>query len=130
MKSFHNVSIDWVIFPALPEKHSAKITINSCGKSVTVGLTAQRIIVYDIGTGILVESHEVISAEAADYFENHHADGASWQRIDNYGKFAASMKVFPINRQFSPNNAPWLSYRFIINNPGNYYLTVTIAPSK
>lgn len=126
----YNVSIDWVMFPALPEKHSAIITINSCGKSVTLGLTAQRIIVDDIGTGILVESREVISVEAADYFENHHADGASWQRIDNYGKSAASMKVFPINRQFSPNDAPWLSYRFIINNPGNYYLTVTIAPSN
>jgi hypothetical protein len=72
----------------------------------------------------------VISVEAADYFENHQADEAAWQRIDNYGKSAASMKVFPVNRQFSPNNAPWLSYRFIINNPGDYYLTVTIAPSN
>ena len=40
------------------------------------------------------------------------------------------MKVFPVNRQFSPNNAPWLSYRFFINNPGDYHLTVTIAPSN
>jgi hypothetical protein len=126
----YEVSIDWEMFPSLPEKHSAIITINASGKSVTAGLTAQRIIVDDIGAGILVESREVISVEAADYFENHPADGASWQRIDNYGKSAASMKVFPANRQFSPETAPWLSYRFLINNPGDYDLTVTIAPSN
>jgi hypothetical protein len=145
----YSVSIDWGMFPALPEKHSAIITINSREKSVTVGLTAQRIVVDDIGAGILVESRGVISVAAADYFENHPAEDASWQRIDNYGKSAAAMKVFPVNpstrqsqshrpdvpsgghrRPFSPTNAPWLSYRFIINNPGDYYLTVTIAPSN
>jgi hypothetical protein len=126
----YEVSIDWEMLPALPEKHAASITINTSEKSVIAGLIAQRLIVDDIGAGILVESRELISVEAADYFENHSADGASWQRIDNYGKSAASMKVFPANRQFTPDNAPWLSYRFLINNPGDYVLTVTIAPSN
>lgn len=123
-----NVSIDW---SAISENVNGIISISSAGQVVEVVVEAIWINTEPVPVGAFVEATGVISMQADSYIGKSEVPESKWVRIENYGKTGASMKAYPLDRNYTnPQCAPFLEYSFVITNGGNYTLTAYIAPSN
>lgn len=77
---------------------------------------------------IFMENRGIVSIEAEHYAVNSAGSAGQFECMDGYGKTLSGMKAFPVNRVFSPSEAPSLTYRVWVTNPGTYRLSLYAAP--
>lgn len=89
------------------------------------------------GEDILRTYHEVggVVVIEADHYANANEgeDGSAFIRIAPYGRSGAAMKVLPTTADHRalklPAAAPWLEYRFVVQETGEYDLMWVMAPT-
>jgi len=89
-----------------------------------------------------IDTDGYIAIEAERYYAKHdialHGEGqpgtdsaAGFRIIDGYGKTLSAMKVFPTTRYFTPGpDAPYLEYRFVVQDAGAYEVELYMQPSN
>jgi len=61
----------------------------------------------------------------------HETDAGAFRRIPDFGKFGSGMKVFPPTAEFDETQEkPSLTYSFVIDEPGEYPVTLLTAPNN
>ena len=73
--------------------------------------------------------------EAGDYIEKTEAVGAAYQLLTSYGRVKDTVKVFPVTKSFTPqeacaHQAPELIYEVKASQEGSYSCTLYISPSN
>lgn len=87
--------------------------------------------------GTFIQTTDYISMESSSFFEAKDGiakDGsiAGFEELEDYGKTNAGMKVYPVTSYFSENlkKAPYLSYKFALENEGIYRFDFYLNPSN
>ncbi|HEY8529330.1 MAG TPA: glycosyl hydrolase 115 family protein [Paenibacillaceae bacterium] len=80
---------------------------------------------------VFVESDGHISIEAEHFAANVPAGGASWRKIEDYGRTLSSMAVFPVTVPSArpPEGSPRLEYRVRLASAGDIRVICHLAPS-
>lgn len=139
------VSVDW------SRVHSDKTgTIVIKGEDSTVKLIVNTSYTEYIskGIGTHFESNDVVVIDGYEYVDNTaSSDGTTWSRIEGYGRYDSAMKMLPVTKSFtiptggtyevkSGNNvrtvteyfenynAPYLEYRFFVDEEDDYTFTM------
>ena len=128
----YTVSIDWNSADLSDGDTCGKVTLTTEGRAVELNVTARRTPVSADADKLFIESIGIISIPSHDCADRFDGDGTEWCFIDNYGKGdSCSVKLLPADTFVtSADGAPWLEYRFAINNPGEYFVTAVIAPTN
>src|SRR5690606_16942808 len=133
------VDVDRDAAPA-GERAEGTVTINgSDGTEVTVrvrlvrpaGLAPQTPAGETEAADVFVEAEGHISIEAEHFAANVPAGGASWRKIDGYGRTLSSMAVFPVTVPSArpPESSPRLEYRVRLSTAGDIRVVCYLAPS-
>lgn len=124
-----NVSVD---FDKLTQSSSGKLTITGNGQTVTVNINATVMDVSSFDENTYVEAHDYVAIEAGNYSDIASGNnGASWKEIAGYGRSKSGMKVFPTTETFYDiDEAPYIEYKFYVDNSEKYTLQTHIAPSN
>ncbi len=78
-----------------------------------------------------VETNGYIAMEAEHFYKKSDTETAGFRRLAGYGKTLSAMKVFPTTASFSPGrDAPYLEYRFVTSEAGEYTAVLYLAPSN
>lgn len=122
------VSVDWA---KLEGASTGQITISGAGGRVEVKVAAEWIGLENIPPITFVESHHVVAIEAEHALSRVSKSGVEWRIIGNYGRSLSSVKMFPNGVSFGqPEQAPYLEYRIVVQQDGEYRLTVHTAPTN
>jgi hypothetical protein len=125
------VSVDWSKAPAGSSDGSVRIA--GAGSDATVNLTAlnPREITPATLRGF-VESEGVVSIEAEHYSKNNSAGGARWEKIDDFGRTASAMSVFPVDSASKEAGAPSpsLEYRMYLFHAGKAEVNAILGPTQ
>jgi hypothetical protein len=125
------VSVDWSKAPA--GSSDGSVRINGTGSEETVKLTAvnPREITPATLRGF-VESDGVVSIEAEHYSKNNAAGGARWEKIDDFGRTASAMSVFPVDSASKEAGAPSpsLEYRMYLFHAGKAEVNAILGPTQ
>src|SRR5690606_12720281 len=80
---------------------------------------------------MFVEQNGVISMEAPHYSRANHNRPFFWKHLENYGKTAGGMTVYPsaVADQKLDSKTPYLEYDIFISNKGNYTLHTLVSPT-
>lgn len=128
------VSIDWDLLmeaAGAPSESNGVITIRCGHDRVDVNVTARVIDIEGLPEMTFVETHDVVSIEAEHTADRVAKSGVEWKVIENYGRSLSSMKMFPTTVSFNNvEEAPYLEYRFYIDEDGEYQLTTYTAPTN
>ncbi|MCL2441538.1 MAG: glycosyl hydrolase 115 family protein [Treponema sp.] len=78
-----------------------------------------------------LENMGIIAMEANHYHEKKDVPCGSFTELKNYGRSGQGMKVYPTVSSFeNTTERPILTYRFFIENPGDYTAEVWMTPSN
>lgn len=64
------------------------------------------------------------------YTSEKEPDGSSFLTIDNYGLSGKSLKIYPLTKDYSAEEAPSVTYDFYLPEEGMYEIAVFVAPSN
>lgn len=122
------VSVDW---EKIGESVSGEITITGAGRTVKVNAAADWFDVREVPPLTFIETHNVISIEAEHALSCVSKSGVEWKIIENYGRTLSSVKMYPDGVSFEqPEHAPYLEYRILVQQDGEYSLTSYLAPTN
>ncbi|UQZ32813.1 hypothetical protein C2I18_04115 [Paenibacillus sp. PK3_47] len=122
------VSIDWGKLEGASAGH---ITVSGAGGTVEVQVAVEWIDLKNIPPLTFVETQQVIAIEAEHALSRVSKSGVEWKIIGNYGRSLSSVKMFPDGVSFGqPEHAPYLEYRILVRQDGEYRLTVFTAPTN
>ncbi|HEY3862672.1 MAG TPA: glycosyl hydrolase 115 family protein [Verrucomicrobiae bacterium] len=78
-----------------------------------------------------VESGGCVSIEAEHYTRKTDGAGASWERIENYGRTLSSMSIFPVTAASADpaRGAPCMEYQFYTFDTGAVKVKAILAPT-
>lgn len=78
-----------------------------------------------------VDTHGYISIEAERYSAKKDTGEAGFEVIEGYGKTLSAMKAYPTTRYFTAGqDAPYLEYRFVVQEAGAYEVELYMQPSN
>lgn len=117
------VSIDW---SKLTEDSTGTVTISGADGSVTVNVTADVIDVSGLDSMTFVGRDGMTAIEA----EHYASSNGNWITIDNYGKTLSTIKTKPFNVDYNVDNAPYVEYKVMADEAGDYTLKVYATPSN
>ncbi len=125
------VGIDWEKAPV--GEASGEVTITNSHSSVAVKVVAHRATEEQAANaqgcfGGLVGPIAIAPSEAT---ENKPVNGIRWEKIPDYGRYSASMEIFPTTAEsiLPPNRAPCLEYPVYIAETGTVGVDVIIGPT-
>jgi hypothetical protein len=122
------VSVDW---EKVRESVSGEITLSGAGDTVTVRAAVDWMDVQEVPPLTFIETHKVISIEAEHTVSRVAKSGVEWKTIENYGRTLSSVKMYPDGVSFEqPEHAPYLEYRLLVRQDGEYHLTSYMAPTN
>lgn len=122
------VTVDW---QNVRESVNGEITISGAGGTVKVQAAVDWIDVLDVQSMTFIEAHNVVSIEAEHALSRIAKSGVEWRTIENYGRTLSSVKMYPDGVSFGqPEQAPYLEYRVLVHQDGEYSLTAYIAPTN
>jgi hypothetical protein len=125
------ISIDWSKAP-MGTSHS-NVKIQGPGDPVTVYIQAVNH-PQEITPATLdgyIESDGYVCVEAEHYTKKTDATDAKWDKIDDYGRTASAMTIFPSTATSAtpPQNSPCLEYRMFLLKAGPVEVQAMIAPT-
>lgn len=121
------LSVDW---DALREDSEALLTINSYHETKKIKVKAKVFDATSYNPGTFVESLGYIGMSAGCFTDSFAPDGSGWLIMQNYGKALSALKPYPIAKDYAEDQAPSLTYRFVINNEGTYHVSLCFAPNN
>ncbi|AIQ59968.1 glycosyl hydrolase 115 family protein [Paenibacillus borealis] len=122
------VSVDWEKVQGAASGH---ITLSGAGNTVTVQVTLEWTSLTNMPPVTFIETHHTVSIEAEHTASRVAKSGVEWKTISNYGRTLSSVKMLPAGISFDqPEEAPYLEYRLLVHQDGEYSLTAYIAPTN
>lgn len=122
------VSVDW---DKINGNASAEIILTGAGGTVQVTAAVDWIDIQELPPMTFVEAHAAVSIEAEHALSRVSKDGVEWRIIENYGRSLSSLKMFPDGVSFTgPEQAPYLEYRVLVRQDGEYTLSCYLAPTN
>lgn len=122
------VTIDW---DQLHDDMTGEIIITYGNQSVRVIVSARVIQVNALPANTFVGSNGVIVMEAEHTSDQHAGEVGHFEVIEKYGRSLSSVKLFPTTAQYeSSEEAPYLEYRFYVEEEGSYEVIVHTAPTN
>jgi hypothetical protein len=123
------------------EIQTAKLLIKNKDATVAVDVSAKNVNLKDLPPMTFLENKGVIVMEANHFCGRQDVLGCGFIELKNYGKncftnggsiaYCAAMKVFPTTVSFSEeDDKPILSYRFLIENAGDYTAEIWTTPTN
>ncbi|GMK37215.1 hypothetical protein PCCS19_02680 [Paenibacillus sp. CCS19] len=115
---------------------AANIEVKLPSGVCTIIVDAELPVLSGLPERTFIGSEGYISIEAEHYYAKHDAgqreeDSAGFQLIEGYGRTLSAMKVFPTTRYFTAGeDAPYLSYQFIVQEAGDYEVELYMQPSN
>jgi hypothetical protein len=105
------------------------------GETVAVEVRAKNAAAQDLPPMTFLENNGVIVMEANHFCGKKDAPvsgfAAGFIELKNYGRSGAGMKVFPATADFCERDEkPSLTYRFLIEEPGNYTAEIWMTPAN
>ena len=64
------------------------------------------------------------------YASKNEPGDSSFLTIDNYGLSGRALKIYPLTKDYSEDQAPSVTYDFYVPEDGDYEVTVVVAPSN
>jgi len=114
-----------------PNIQSARLLIKDKETAVAVNILARDYITEDLPPMTFVENNGVIVIPANRFYEKKDVPSAGFKELKNYGRSGVGMKVFPTTACFTEHdNAPALSYRFKIDQDGEYTAEIWTTPTN
>ncbi|MCL6456638.1 MAG: glycosyl hydrolase 115 family protein [Gorillibacterium sp.] len=124
------VSADWNQV-GKGEIATGEIIISGVGASVTVQVAAQWIDAEGVPPMTFIETDGVVAIEAEHALRCVSKSGVEWKIIESYGRSLSSVKMFPTGVSFvRTEDAPYLEYRILVHQDGEYGLSAYIAPTN
>ncbi|MGN7764344.1 glycosyl hydrolase 115 family protein [Paenibacillus sp. 22594] len=122
------ISVDWDRVNGVA---SGEITLSGAGETVKVKASTEWTDIQDVPPMTFIEAHHVVSIEAEHAISRVSKSGAEWKIIGNYGRTLSSLKMYPDGISFAqPEQAPYLEYRILLCQDGEYTLTAYTAPTN
>ncbi|MBW4084610.1 glycosyl hydrolase 115 family protein [Paenibacillus sp. S150] len=122
------VSVDW---EKAAGASSGLITLSGAGGTVNIEAAVEWTDLQNVPPMTFIETHHAVSIEAEHALNRVSRAGVEWRIIENYGRTLSSVKMFPDGAAFaSPGHAPYLEYRLLVRQDGEYTLTAYIAPTN
>lgn len=123
-----NISVDWGKVHNLSH---GLITITGAGEIVEVNIAAEAIDTQGMEAMTFVETNGLVSIEAEHTVNRVSKSDVEWKSIDRYGRTLSSVKMYPTTVSFTTvEDAPYLEYRIMVQEEGEYTLTIYTAPSN
>jgi hypothetical protein len=122
------VSVDW---EKAEGAASGEVSVTGAGTIVTVQVAVEWTDITNVPPMTFIQTHNTVSIEAEHTTNRVAKSGAEWKTINNYGRTLSSVKRFPAGSSFDrPEEAPYLEYRLLVHQDGEYSLTAYIAPTN
>lgn len=122
------VSIDWA---QVCEDVTGTITIQAADSEVKVAVKAVVVDESALEPMTFVERDGVIAMEAEHFAASDAKGEYRWEILEEYGKTLSSMKIYPMNQNFTElGEAPSLTYRVLIREGGEYTLRAITTPTN
>ncbi|MBO9597807.1 MAG: glycosyl hydrolase 115 family protein, partial [Cohnella sp.] len=81
--------------------------------------------------GTYVDTHGYVSIEAERYSAKQDTGEAGFRVIEGYGKTLSAVKAYPTTRYYTAGqDAPYLEYRFFVQDAGAYEVELYMQPSN
>lgn len=110
---------------------SGEVSVRGAGGTVTVQVALEWTDIINVPPMTFIQTHNTVSIEAEHTTNRVSKSGAEWKTINNYGRTLSSVKMFPAGSSFDqPEEAPYLEYRLLVHQDGEYSLTAYIAPTN
>jgi hypothetical protein len=80
---------------------------------------------------VFLERDGYIAMEAEHYYDKHDVGNFGFKRLENYGRTLSAMKVLPpVHNFIHAEDRPYLEYRFVAQQEGQYIAEFYLAPSN
>jgi len=113
------------------EIQSMRLLIKDEETVVAVEIKAKNTNTKDLPTMTFLQNNGVIVMEANHFCAKKDTAKGSFAELKNYGRSGAGMKVFPTTVDFTEmDEKPSLSYRFLIEEDGNYTAEIWLTPTN
>lgn len=116
----------------LPEgEQKVRLLVRGEETCVAVDVSAGKVSTEGIPEGTFFARDGVIVMNADHFAEKKDVDKGSWTVIGGYGSYGAGVKVMPSTASFeSAEEKPGLTYRFYLEEAGEYQVEVLTAPTN
>ncbi len=121
---------------AMKDETEGKIVVKLPLGTCTVLVNAAQPDISGLEDMTFVDTNGYISIEAEHYSLHKEAAGKQgevhkFEVLEGYGKTLSAMKAFPTTAYFTPGvDAPYLEYRFVVNQAGSYEVELYMQPSN
>jgi len=113
------------------EVQTARLLIKDKETTVAVDIKAKNINTNDLPPMTFLENKGLIVIGANNFCSKSDVLGCGFIELKNYGLSGNAMKVFPTTVNFNENDEkPVLSYRFLIEDAGEYTAEIWTAPTN
>jgi len=113
------------------ETQSARLLIKDSETVVAVNIKAKNTNTKDLPSMTFLKRGGVIAMEANHFCAKKDTAKGSFVELKNYGRSGVGMKVFPTTANFAEaDEKPSLSYRFLIEETGNYTAEIWLTPTN
>lgn len=114
---------------------AARITVNIPNGVCTILVDAKLPELSGLQEKTFVETDGYISIEAEHYFARYDAGeadaAAGFRVIEGFGKTLSAVKAYPVTQYFTPGpHAPYVEYRFAVQEAGAYIAELYMQPSN
>ncbi len=112
------------------KQEECRLLVSGGDATVALRFTAQKDDLSALPPQTFVARDGVISMLAESYAEKRDAAGGGFYKIERYGKHGSGMKVSPSTADFTGPDVPSLTYRFRIDEAGDYWVELHTAPNN
>jgi len=113
------------------EIQNARFLIKDKETTVAVEIKAKNVNIKNLPPQTALENNGVIVIEANQFCDKKDTPTGSFAELQNYGRSGVGMKVFPTTTDFGERDEkPSLTYRFLIEEPGNYTAEIWLTPTN
>ena len=112
-------------------KEQVRLLIRDAETCVAVDVCAKAVNTEGLSEKTHLQKKGVIAMSAANYFQKKDTVKGSFEIMEGYGKYGVGAKVFPSTAVFAlEEEKPMLSYRFLIEEAGEYEVELVVAPTN
>lgn len=116
---------------ALPEtKESCTLLVSDGDATVALAITGVKENLDDLPPMTFLPREGITAIPAAQYAAKRDVPQGGFYEIKHYGKYSSGMKVAPSTVAFDGTDAPALTYRFRVDAPGKYVISLLTAPNN
>ena len=121
------LSVDWEL---LSEDSGAVLTVSFGSEKTDISIKAKVFDASNYDSGTFIETLGFIGISAGCFADSFAPDGSGWLIMQNYGKALSACKPYPPTKDYGDDQAPSLTYRFVINTEGTYHISFCFQPNN